>query len=104
MDESRTDDNRGLCDLACGFRVDRKQLNQLPPWLFRCAERLMSEAAAGGPNILQPPLPGEGKIILSLAGGCRFLPKPGPVSAKSGHGCVNQMKSICHHDSSVVSW
>jgi hypothetical protein len=28
--------------------------------------------------MLQPPLPGEGRIILSLAGGCRFLPKPGP--------------------------
>jgi hypothetical protein len=33
--------------------------------------------------MLQPPLPGEGKIILSLAGGCRFLPKPGPREAPS---------------------
>jgi hypothetical protein len=33
--------------------------------------------------MLQPPLPGEGKIILSLAGGCRFLPKPGLVERQA---------------------
>src|ERR1700733_9896248 len=44
LDESRIDDSRGLRDLACGIRVDRKQLDQLPPWLFRRAKRLMTEA------------------------------------------------------------